>query len=177
VSAGELIRDALIAAFVAALVGGAARVIGLDGPHALALGGGVLAVVLVLLAQRSVVPPEDLLPPDLEPPTGGRRDVEQLAWSMVEHRTHIRGIVLDRVRAIAARRLVGHGLDPRRQEDAAAIESLLGPATWAVLRPDRDRPVAPRALDAALLALERLPPPEPLGPARTTPTDRTSRAD
>jgi hypothetical protein len=177
VSVGELIRSALIAAFVAALVGGAARVLGLDGPHALALGGGVLAVVLVLLAQRSVVPSADLVPPDLDPPVGGRRDVEQLAWSMVEHRTHIRGIVVDRVRAIAARRLADHGLDPRRAADTAAIEALLGPAAVAVLRTDRDRPVSPRELDATLLALERLPPPGPLGPARITPTDRTSRAD
>lgn len=176
-SVGELVRSTLIAAFVAALVGGAARVIGLDGPHALALGGGVLAIVLVLLAQRSVVPPADLVPPDLDPPVGGRRDVEQLAWSMVEHRTHIRGVVLDRVGAIAARRLTEHGLDLRRREDAAAVESLLGPTAWAVLRPDRDRPVSPRALDATLLALERLPPPEPLGPTRSIPTDRTSRAD
>jgi hypothetical protein len=177
VSVGELIRSALIAAFVAALVGGAARVLGLDGPHALAVGGGVLAVVLVLLAQRSVVPPAELLPPDLDPSVGGRRDVEQLAWSLVEHRTHVRGVVLARVRLIAEHRLAEHGFALQRREDAAAIESLLGSAAWAVLRPDRDRPVSPRALDTALLGLERLPPPGPLGPARTIQTDRISRAD
>jgi len=176
-SVGEVVRGAVIAALVAALVGGAARVIGLDGPHALALGAGVLAIVLVLLAQRSVVPPIDLIPPDLDPPVGGRRDVEQLAWSMIEHRTHIRGVVLARVGAIAAHRLAEHGLDPRRPEDAAAIEALLGAAAWAPLRPGLDRPVTPRALDATLLALERLPPPSPLGPDRTLPADRTSRAD
>jgi hypothetical protein len=174
---GEVARNAVIAALVAALVGGAARVVGLDGPHALAVGCGVLAIVLVLLSQRSTVPLTDLLPTDTDPPSGGRRDVEQLAWSMVEHRTHIRGIVLARVGAIAAHRLAEHGLDPQRAEDAAAIESLLGAAAWAPLRPDRDRPVAPRALDATLRALERLPPPGPLGPDRITHLDRTSRAD
>ena len=172
-----MIRSAVIAVFVGALVGGAARVLGLDGPHALALGCGVLAIVLVLLAQRSVVPPMDLVPPDLDPPTGGRRDVEQLAWSMVEHRTHIRGVVLARVGTIAVHRLAEHGLDPRRPEDAAAIEALLGSTAWSFLRPDSDRRVPPRALDATLQALERLPPPAPLGPDRTIHPDRTSRAD
>jgi hypothetical protein len=176
-SAGELIRTAVIAAFVAALVGGAARVLGVDGPHALAIGAGVLAIVLVLLTQRSIVPPVDLLPPDLDPPGGGRRDVEQLAWSMVEHRTHIRGVVLARVGAIAARRLAQHGLDPQRPADSAAIESLLGPAAWAALRPDRERPVVPRELDTTLRAIERVPPPGPLGPDRSPHPDRTSRAD
>jgi len=177
VTVGEVIRNGLIAAFVAALIGGAARVIGLDGPHAIAVGCGVLALVLFLLSQRSVVPSADLAPADIDPPSGGRRDVEQLAWSMIELRTHVRGIVLTRVRAIAADRLARHGLDPRRPEDAAAIEALLGSAAWGTLRPDRDRPVTPRALDGALRALERLPPPEPLGPARALNPDRTTRAD
>lgn len=176
-SIGEVIRNGLIAAFVAALIGGAARVIGLDGPHAVAVGCGVLALVLFLLSQRSVVPSADLAPPDVDPPSGGRRDVEQLAWSMIEVRTRVRGIVLTRVRTIAAHRLAQHGLDPRRPEDGAAIEALLGPAAWGVLRPDLDRPVTPRALDGALRALERLPPPRPLGPARALTPDRTSRAD
>ena len=175
-SVGEAVRNGLIAAFVAALIGGAARVLGLDGPHAIAVGCGVLALVLILLSQRSVVPSADLTPPDLEPPVGGRRDLEQLAWSMVEHRTHVRGIVLARVRAIAVHRLAPHGLDPRRPEDDAAIAALLGAAAWAPLRPDLDRPVSPRALDATLRALERLPP-APLGPARAIPEDRTTRAD
>lgn len=175
---GALVRDALIAAFVAALVGGAAAFLGLDGPHAVALTCGVLAVVLILLTQRGVVLAADLVPPDLEPPVGGRRDLEQLAWSMVEHRTRIRGIVLTRVEGIAVHRLAEHGLDPRRPQHADAVRSLVGPAAWAVLRPDRgERPVTPKALDATLLALERLPPPEPFGSARTAPIDRTSRAD
>ena len=151
--------------------------IGLDGQHAIALGGGVLALVLALLAQRSVVPTADLLPPDVDPPVGGRRDVEQLAWSMVEHRTRIRGIVLTRVRAIAAHRLAPHGLDPNRAEDTAAIASLLGPTAADVLRADQERPVTPRALDATLGALDRLPPPAPLGTTRAVLSDRTSRAD
>jgi hypothetical protein len=177
VSVGEVIRNGIVAALVAALVGGATRVLGLDGPHALAVGCGVLAVVLVLLAQRSAVPAIDLLPPDTDPAPGGRRDVEELAWSMVEHRTHVRGIVLARVGAIAANRLAEHGLDPDRPADAAAIESLLGAAAWAPIRPGRDRPVAPRALEATLLALDRLPPPSPLGPDRALHPDRTPRAD
>ncbi|MBW4041715.1 MAG: hypothetical protein HIU86_06240 [Acidobacteria bacterium] len=181
-SAGEIVRNLVIAAFVAALVGGAAVVLGLDGPHAIALGGGVLALVLGLLAQRSVVPSTDLAPSDLEAPdpepvVAGRRDLDQLAWSMVEHRTRIRGIVLARVRAIATHRLAHHGLDPGRAEDAAAIEALLGPAAAEVLRSDLDRPVTPRALDATLHALDRLPPPAPLGPVRAVSSDRTSRAD
>ena len=176
-SAGEVARNGIIAALVAALVGGAARVIGLDGPHALALGCGVLAVVLALLAQRSAAPAVDLRLLDTDPPAGGRRDVDQLAWSMVEHRTHIRGVVLARVGAIAATRLAEHGLDPQRPEDAPAIEALLRAAAWAPIRPDRDRPVTPRALEATLRSLDRLPPPEPLGPDRTLHPDRTPRAD
>ena len=176
-SVGEVVRNGIIAAFVAALVGGAARVIGLDGPHALALGCGVLAVVLVLLAQRSAAPPSDQLLLDADPPGGGRRDVDQLAWSMIEHRTHIRGVVLARVGAIAATRLAEHGLDPQRPEDAAAIESLLGRDAWAPIRPGRVRPVSPRALEATLQAIDRLPPPEPLGPDRSLHPDRTARAD
>ncbi len=176
-SIGDVVRSSVIALVVAALVGGAAGVLGLDGPHAIALGAGVFAIVLVLFSQRSVVPTIELLPPETDPPLGGRRDLEQLAWSMVEHRTHIRGIVLARVDAIAARRLAEHGLDPERAEHAPAIESLLGPTGWAVLRPDRDRPVSPRELDRALDALERLPPPGPFASDRITPTDRTTRAD
>jgi hypothetical protein len=177
VSVAGAARSAVIAVFVAALVGGAARVVGLDGPHALAVGFGGLAIVLILLAQRSVVPSMDLLPQDPDPLAGGRPDVEQLAWSMVEHRTHIRGVVIARVATIAAHRLAEHRLDPQRAEDAAAIESLLGPAAWAVLRPDRDQPVAPRALDATLRALERLPQPGPLALNRSPHPDRRSRAD
>lgn len=173
-SVGEVARIAVVAAIVAALVGGAALVLGVGGPHAFGIGAGVLALVLVLLAQRSVVPAADVVPADAAPRTGGRPDVEQLAWSMVEHRTHIRGIVITRVGAIAAHRLAAHGLDPLRPGDAPAIESLIGPAAWAVLRPDRDRPVTPHALDAALSALEHLPPP---APARAISRDRTSRAD
>lgn len=174
---GEVVRNTVIAAFTAVLVGGAARVLGVDGPHALAVGGGVLALVLVLLAQRSATPAADLEPHPGDVPTGGRRDVEQLAWSMIEHRTHVRGIVLARVGAIAAGRLAGHGLDLRRTEDLPAIQALLGADAWSVLDPDRERPVTPCALDAALTALERLPPPAPLGPARARSSDRTSRAD
>jgi hypothetical protein len=174
---GELLRIAAIAVPVAALVGGAAAVVGVDVPHAVAVGALVLAACLVLFAQRSVVAAADLEPPEPDPPAGGRRDVEQLAWSMVEHRTHIRGIVIARVRAIAAHRLAEHGLDLGRSEDDAAIAALLGADAWAVLRPDRDRPVSPRAFDAALRAVELLPPPEPLGPVRAVPEDRTSRAD
>ena len=147
---GEVIRNGLIAAFVAALIGGAARVIGLDGPHAIAVGCGVLALVLVLLSQRSVVPSADLAPADIDPPSGGRRDVEQLAWSMIELRTRVRGIVLTRVRAIAAERLARHGLDPRRPEDAAAIEAL---AYGAAPVPDAaTQGIAPWAGDLELLA-------------------------
>ena len=178
-SAAPTIRSAVIALPAAGLIGAAAWVLGLDWPHAVAVGAGVLAVVLVLLAQRGVVPLGDLLPPDPEPPVGGRRDVEELAWTMVEQRTRIRGVVLARVAAVAATRLRPHGLDPERQEDAAAIAALLGPAAWGVLRPDRQRPVAPRALDAALTALERLPPPEPIDRERADAAqpERTSRAD
>ncbi|GAA2752955.1 hypothetical protein [Amnibacterium kyonggiense] len=174
---GLIVRVAVVAAFVAGLVGGAARVLGLDGPHAITVGCGVFAVAFILLTQRSVVPPADLEPPDVDPPTGGRRDLEQLAWSMVEHRDHIRGIAIARVRTVAARRLAEHGLDVERPEDDRAIAALLGADAWAVLRPDREKPVTPRAFDAALRAVERLPPPEPLGPARAIPEDRTSRAD
>ena len=176
-SVGVVVRVAVIALFVAGLVGGAARVLGLDGPHALTVGCGVFALVLILLTQRSVVPPADLEPQQTDPSTGGRRDLEQLAWSMVEHRTHIRGIVITRVRRIAEHRLAAHGLDLRRPEDDDAVAALLGADAWAVLRPDREKPVSPRAFDAALRAVERLPPPEPLGPARAIPEDRTTRAD
>lgn len=178
-SAAQTARGAVIGVPVAALIGTASWVVGLDGPHAIAVGAGVLALVVLLLAQRGVTPLDDLLPPDPEPPVGGRRDVEQLAWTMVEQRTRIRGVVLGRVTGIAARRLGEHGLDLRRAQDAAAIEALVGPAAWAVLRPDRAGPVGPRALDAALTALERLPPSEPSGrdarPDARQP-DRTSRA-
>lgn len=180
-SAAQTARSSVIGVPAAALIGVAAWIVGLDGPHAIAVGAGVLAVVVVLLAQRSAVPPADLLPPDPEPPVGGRRDVEQLAWTMVEQRTRIRGVVLARVARLAADRLHEHGLDLQRAEDGAAIESLLGPAAWAVLRPGRDRPVGARELDAVLTALEHLPPPPPLGHERTARSaaqpERTSRAD
>lgn len=176
-SAGVVVRVAVIAAFVAALVGGAAGALGLDGAHALTVGCGVFALVLILLTQSSIVPPADLEPPEVEQPVRGRRDVEELAWSMVEHRTHIRGIVIGRVRSIAARRLAEHGLDPERPEDDGAIAALLGSDAWAVLRPDREQPVPPRAFEATLRAVERLPPPAPLGAARALPEDRTTRAD
>jgi hypothetical protein len=94
----------------------------------------------------------------------------------VEHRTHVRGIVLARVRRLTALHLAAHGLDAERPADAAAIEALLGPAAWAVLRPDRERPVVPRDLAAALQSLERLDPP---GPVRALPLpdpDRTTSA-
>lgn len=176
-SAAQTLRSAVLGVPAAALVGAAAAVLGVDVPHAVAVGAGVLALVVVLLAQRSAGPPVPLLPPDPEPPAGGRRDVEQLAQSMVEHRTRIRGIVLGRVRGIAARRFGERGLDPQRPVDAAALEQLVGPAAWAVLRPDRERPVSARELDAALTALERLPPPDALVRGRDPLPDRSPRAD
>ncbi len=178
-TAADVVRNTLIAGFVAVLVGIAAAVVGLDPAHALALGCGVLAVVLVLLVQRSADPLVDAPPPeedsDASPSAAGSSSVDRLAWSMVEHRTLVRGVVVARVRAVAAHRLAEHGLDPWRGADSPAVESLLGPAAWAVLRPDRDRPVTLRELDTALGALERLPAPEPFGPG-TAPTDRTARA-
>jgi hypothetical protein len=174
---GDLVRIGVIGGLVAALVGGAATALGLDGPHALAVAGGVLALVAILLTQRSGAATTD--PPDAEtdPPPGGRRDLEELAWSMIEHRTHVRGVVLDRVGAIVGRRLAEHGLDPRRSEDGPAIEALLGAPAWAVLRGGRDRPVSPRGLETVLEAVERLPPPTSFAPDRPPQPDRTSHAD
>ncbi|MFD1720322.1 hypothetical protein [Amnibacterium endophyticum] len=174
---GHLVRSAVIGLPAAVLIGLAAWIIGLDGPHAIALGAGVLAVVLVLLAQRSVVSTEDLAPDGPEPRTGGRSDLQQLAWSIVEHRSHIRGTVVARLRRVAAHRLAPHGLVEHRSEDADAIAALLGADAWAVLRPGREKAVPPRAFAAALTAVERLPPPAPGRLARPLPDDRTSRAD
>jgi hypothetical protein len=173
-TAGRVAVRVLLAALAAALVAGVARALGLDGPHALTLGWGVLAAGLVLSA-RPVVADAEPPPTEADPPAG-RRDVDQLAWSMVEHRTHVRGIVLARVRRLTALRLAAHGLDADRPADAAAIEALLGPPAWAVLRPDRERPVVPRDLDAALQALERLDPPGPSGAAPLPDLNRTTRA-
>jgi hypothetical protein len=140
---------------VAAAVVAGARLVGLDASHVVAVGCALVAVGL-LVALRPPAP--DLIgpAPEATPRTGGRRDVDELAWAMLERRTRVRTLVIDRVRATARPRLAAHGLDPARAEDAGGIERLLGPIAWSVLRPDPQGPVLPGALDATLSALEHL---------------------
>ena len=77
----------------------------------------------------------------------------------------------------AYERLAAEGAITSRAGSGFYVAGATRPLSLQSLRPDLDRPVSPRALDATLRALERLPPPEPLGPARALNPDRTSRAD
>ncbi|MDH2444018.1 hypothetical protein QDR37_08685 [Amnibacterium sp. CER49] len=144
------------AVLVAVLVLAVAAVIGVDVPHAVALGAAAGALVEVLAAARTAGAEDaDWASPE-ERPAGGRTEVERLAWSLGERWGALSGPAVTRVERLAARRLEDAGLDPARAADTPAIEALLGAEAWAVLRPDRTRPVTAAGLDRALAALERV---------------------
>jgi hypothetical protein len=169
-----LLRCAPVAAVaVVAVVG--ARIAGLDGPHGTALGCALVAVGLLVALRPPAPDAIDTAPGETTRP-GGRRDVDELAWAMLERGTRVRTIVLDRVRATARPRLAAHGLDPLRAEDAGDIQRLLGPVAWSVLRPDPQGPVLPGALDATLSALEHLDAADRTGAPGADRPNRTSHA-
>jgi hypothetical protein len=149
-----LVRRIAPALLVGLLALGAALLLGVDAPHALALGAAAGAVLEVAGA-GSGAESIDEAPPEERPP-GGRSEVERLAWSLTERWGALSGPAVSRVERLAERLLADAGLDPARPEDAPTIEALLGADAWAVLRPDRTRPVTAAGLDRALAALERL---------------------
>jgi hypothetical protein len=152
----EAVRRAAPAVLVGLLVLGVAALIGIDLPHAVALGAAAGALLEVLAGARTAGAEDvDWAPPEERPP-GGRSEVERLAWSLGERWGALSGPAVTRVERLAARRIEASGLDPARADDVPVIEALLGADAWAVLRPDRARPVTAAGLDRAITALERV---------------------
>jgi hypothetical protein len=91
------------------------------------------------------------------PPGGARRDIQDLSWLILRGLQDVDPRVLQRVYAVAQRRLSPHGLDLGDPRDRPGIERLLGAEAYATLRPGA-RPARFVVLERCLSRLEHLPP-------------------
>lgn len=135
---GRMLRRLIGSAVLGIAVAFLAWWLGMDAPHAVGLGGVVIALAgcLSLVGEQADVgwPPPD---PALRP--GSRRDVAQLAWSVGARSRGLRGgwvssDAVRRLRTTAAGALAVRGVDlddPAAQDD---VRRLLGDAAPALLR-------------------------------------------
>ncbi|MBE1874913.1 hypothetical protein [Myceligenerans pegani] len=151
-------RPGTIVVAVLLLLGGAAAAVtgALEWTHALA--GAVVAATLVAVYRDTATAAEDpgWRHPRGEARPGGRHEVSDLGWSMLDGRGRVRDRVVRRVRDLAAARLRRAGRDP------ASLDVDLGVDL-------RARPTL-RTLVTWLDAIERLP------DAPDTPDERGPRA-
>ncbi len=143
---------ALAAALVVSLAGW------LDPVHAFLLAAVAVSVVLVWSRlddgseEPWPAPPEESRP-------GARHDVSELGWATFTRSGEVSERVMRRVRAVAAARLVRHGVDATDPAHTAEVELLLGADVAAGLASGR-APTA-RVLRHWLDALERIGPDTP----------------
>jgi hypothetical protein len=146
--------------------------VGLDLVHCL-----LLAVGTLLLVQLRRLPEadDDGWPQREADPSdrGVRLEVARLSWGLHGFESRVDRRSVDRLHAIAARRLRSRGLDLDDPADAGRVEQLLGAAPYAALTGDLSTS-PPRYDDfaRAVAAVERLPT-DPAGPGGSPSTERT----
>lgn len=141
----------------AVLVGAVCWYIGMDTWHAVAAGVAVAAVGLCWIA----VPDHDnpRWPSDTETSNqGARRDIVQLSWALRPRYGRIRQTALGRAQKLARYRLGLHHLDLRNPDDRAAIERLIGRASYATLHATEGRMPTLAAVTRCLDRLDGLDP-------------------
>ena len=122
-SARRLVRSSLLPIGVFALL----VIVGVDLVHCV-----VLAIGALLLRELRRLPDVDHELPWPDPPEraddrGVRREVARLSWSLPGSQSRVDRRLMERLRAIADRRLATYELDLGRAADADAIRVLLGP--------------------------------------------------
>lgn len=86
--------------------------------------------------------------------SGARREVARLSWSMAEDDGRVSDAAVQRLRTLAAARLLRRGIDLADPADRQAAESALGTSAYRLLtEPGRHRP---EALLSCVSAIERL---------------------
>lgn len=133
--------------------------VGSSPAHAVMLGAGALAVVLVWVGTGYA---GDATWPRLPAPArdGARRDVSDLGWAILGRDGRVTDRAVRRVRAIADHHLARHGVhgDLARPDVAARAEDLLGPRTARGLHDHATRGTTPTPRDLQLWieAVDRL---------------------
>lgn len=135
---GRMLRRLIGSVVLGIAIGFLAWLLGMDAPHAIGLGGVLiaLAVCLSLLGEQADVgwpAPEPALRP------GSRRDIAQLGWSVAARSRGLRGghvssDAVRRLRTLAAEALALKGVDlddPTARDD---VQRLLGEGAPALLR-------------------------------------------
>lgn len=138
------------------VVFGVTLVVGVDFVHCVLLAVGT--VVVVQLRRLPEADEDDW--PEREPgrsDRGVRLEVARLSWALhgfdsrVEHRS------VERLHAIAARRLHARGVDLADPADVDRAQQLLGAGPYAALTSDPANPPRYDAFARAVTAVERLP--------------------
>lgn len=151
--------------------------LGLDTVHLAMLALSVVAVTVVAHAARltgtAATTSHPRWPRDRrDRRAGSRDDVASLAWTFFGRDDIVSAQALRTIRTIAATRLRVHGADLLDPHDALACRDLLGAENHRLLDPalpsTATRPSVTE-LDHIITALEKLAPPHPTPPTRTTP--------
>jgi hypothetical protein len=137
---------------------------GMDVGHAVAVGGGAFAVVVLWRAAPGW-DAADWRPGARATPPGTRGDILKLGWSLGSNRgrTGVDTVGLRRLRALARTRLERHGLDLDDAAHRDRIVALLGPRAYEVVRPGRSARPRLRDFEACVTVVARLD----AGPPRT----------
>ncbi|WP_375426370.1 hypothetical protein [uncultured Friedmanniella sp.] len=151
------------------VVFGVTFVVGVDSVHCLLLAVGTLVVVQL----RRLPEAEDREWPEREPgpsDQGVRLEVARLSWGLNGFESRVDRRSVDRLHAIAARRLRAHGVDLDDPADADRAEQLLGTAPYAALTSDLTTLPRYDAFAGAVAAVEHLPAAWPPDVRRSAPT-------
>lgn len=170
------LRGRLVLAIVLGLATGAvAWYFGMDTTHAIALGLVVSAVVVCFAAVPEHQPAE-WTPGDPETPTGIRRDVIQLSWSLHSRSGAVAPSAHRRLRELATTVLARHDLGLDDPADAVAIQAALGQSAWNAVRPGERALPSLAEVESTLDALSRLDGATPTSASVTTSSARDTAA-
>ena len=128
----RLLRGLAVPVVVGVIVGIALTALGMQSEFA--WGWAVLGIA-IMVALRMVFPDDpraDAPGPDAAPEYVGS-DVSRLAWAINTRTDTVNEAVTRRVRATLRRRLQRHGVDVEDEQQADAVDRLLGAGLWARL--------------------------------------------
>lgn len=163
----RLLRSLALPLGIGVVVGFALTVPGMQTEFVWAF--AVLAVA-VMVAVRMLMPddPRADAPDPVAGPDYVGSDVSRLAWAINIRTDTVNEAVTRRVRATLRRRLQRHGIDVDAEQQAEAVDRLLGDGLWASLTGQRTKV---SDLRAAIAAAERLA----TAPAQNTRTQDSTR--
>jgi hypothetical protein len=130
-------------------------IMGLDVIHALALGGGLMALIGLRRAPAVNAHQDWPDPGDSRTDVGARREVARLSWSMQGYESRVQRQSVRRLTQIAAYRLGERGLDLDDPRDYLACQSALGESAYRVISEPDERPLYADFV-AAVAAVEKI---------------------